>query len=161
MLRKVIKYTDYDGNEKEFEAYFNLNKMECMDLDLEFESEGGLLEHLRAMLKNTDGEEMRKKPAIDFIKLLVDRSYGIRPKEDRTLFMKEDEDGKPLIRKFKASPAYSTFVYNLLSGEESLDDFATNVLPSVATADMESARKRLREEGFGDLLDAADKAGNG
>lgn len=152
MLRKVITYTDYDGNQKEYEAYFNLTKTECMDLDLEYEEEGGLLEHLKNLFRNRVDGEIPKKPAVDFIKLLVERAYGVRPKEDRSLFLKEDEDGRPLVRKFKQHPAYDAFVFRLLSGEESLDDFAANVLPEVRNMDMVEARKRLEEEGFGDLI---------
>ena len=157
MLRKMIPYTDFDGKQGEYEAYFNLTKTECMDLDLEYEEEGGLLEHLKSLFRNRENGEIPKKPAVDFIKLLVERSYGVRPKEDRSLFLKEDEDGKPLVRKFKKHPAYDAFVYALLSGEESLDDFAANVLPNVPDVDMATARKKLEEEGFGDLLKQADQ----
>lgn len=153
MLKKVIKYVDYDGVERETEAYFNLTKTECMDLDLEYEAEGGLMEHLKNLFANRKPDEIAKKPAVDFIKLLVERSYGVRPKEDRTLFLKEDDDGKPLFRKFKQTNAYDTFVFSLLNGEESLDEFASAVLPSVPGVDMESARQKLKEEGFGDLLE--------
>lgn len=152
MLRKMIPYTDYDGNKQEYEAYFNLTKTECMDLDLEYEEEGGLLEHLKNLFRNRKDGEIPKKPAVDFIKLLVERSYGVRPKEDRSLFLKEDENGRPLARKFRQHPAYDAFVYALLSGEESLDDFAAGVLPNVPDADMNEARAKLRAEGFGDLL---------
>ena len=152
MLRKMIPYTDFDGNQGEYEAYFNLTKTECMDLDLEYEEEGGLLEHLKNLFKDRVNGEIPRKPAVDFIKLLVERAYGVRPKEDRSLFLKEDEDGKPLVRKFKQHPAYDAFVYALLSGEEPLDDFAAAVLPNVSDVNMDEAKKRLREEGFGDLL---------
>lgn len=152
MLKKVIRYTDYDGNPQEMEAYFNLTKTECMDLDLEYEEEGGLLEHLRKLFANKSSGEMPKKPAIDFIKLLVERSYGIRPEEDRTLFVKEDDNGRPLYKKFKQTPAYDSFVYSLLSGEESLDEFATKVMPYVPEAELEAAKERLKNEGLGDLL---------
>lgn len=155
MLRKVIRFKDYDGNERETEAYFNLTKTECIDLDLEYEAEGGLMEHLKNLFANRTADEIMKKPAVDFIKLLVERSYGIRPKEDRTLFLKEDENGHPLFRKFKQTPAYDAFVHALLTGEESLDDFANAVLPEVPDVDMESAKKRLQEEGFGKLLDGS------
>lgn len=152
MLRRVIKYADYDGMERETEAYFNLTRLECMDLDLEYEDEGGLLEHLKNLFANRTANEISRKEAVDFIKLLVDRSYGIRPKEDRSLFLKEDEDGRPLIRKFRQTPAYEAFIYALLTGDESLDEFAANVLPKVAGADLETAKKRLEEEGFGKLM---------
>ena len=153
MLKKVIKFTDYDGMERETEAYFNLTKLECMDLDLEYEDEGGLLEHLKRIFANRTADEISRKEAVDFIKLLVERSYGVRPKEDRTLFLKEDDDGRPLIRKFRQTPAYEAFIYALLTGDESLDEFASQVLPKVAGADIESAKKRLEEEGFGKLME--------
>lgn len=148
MLRKVISYTDFDGNQKEMEAYFNLTKTECMDLDLKYEEEGGLVEHLKALFSARVNGEIPKKPAVDFIKLLVESSYGVRPKEDRSRFIKEDDDGKPLYRKFKQTPAYDTFVYALLTGEESLEDFATNVLPYVPEADLNEAKKKLEADGF-------------
>ena len=154
MLKKVIKYTDYDGNDQELTAYFNLTKTECMDLDLEFEEDGGLLNHLKNLFANKVDGELPKKPAVDFIKLLVERSYGVRPKDDPTLFVKEDDNGRPLYRKFKQSPAYSEFIYNLLSGEDSLDEFAMKVMPNVPDTDMDAAKERLRQEGFGELVDA-------
>lgn len=154
MLKKSISYTDFDGNQKTYEAYFNLTKTECMDLDLEYEDEGGLLEHLKSLFKNRVNGEIPKKPAIDFIKLLVDRSYGQR---DGDIFVKEDDDGRPLIRRFRHHPAYDAFVYALLSGEESLDDFAQGVLPNVPDMDVNEAKKRLAAEGFGDLIEAAEQ----
>lgn len=148
MLKKVIRYTDYDGNEQETEAYFNLTKMECMDIDLEYEAEGGLVEHLKKLFANKNENEISKREAVNFIKLLVDRSYGIRPKDNPSMFVKEDDDGKPLYKKFKQTPAYSVFVYGLLSGEESLDEFAEKIMPSVPASDLEAARKQLQSEGF-------------
>lgn len=152
MIKKVIHYTDYEGNQKETEAYFNLTKTECMDLDLEYEEHGGLMEYLKSVLINREAGQIRKKPAVDFIKLLVERSYGIRPKEDRSLFLKEDDNGKPLYRKFKQSPAYDQLVFDLLSGAESLDDFAEGVLPYIPDQDKEAVMKQLEQEGFGEFL---------
>lgn len=148
MLKKVIHYTDYDGNEQETEVYFNLTKMECMDIDLEYEAEGGLVEHLKKLFANKNEDEISKKDAVNFIKFLVDRSYGVRPKDNPNVFLKEDDDGKPLYKKFKQTPAYSAFVYGLLSGEESLDEFTEKVMPSVPAGDLEAAKKQLQSEGF-------------
>ena len=149
MLKKIIHYTDYDGNEQEMEAYFNLSKIECMDIDLEYEAEGGLVSHLKKLFANKKEDEISKKEAVDFIKFLIDRSYGVRPKDDPTLFLKEDDNGKPLYKKFRQTQAYSTFVYDLLSGKESLDDFASGIMPYVPEADLEAAKEQLRKDGFG------------
>jgi len=148
MLKKVIKYVDYDGNEQETVAYFNLSKIECMDIDLEYEAEGGLVAHLKKLFANKKEDEISKKEAVDFIKFLIDRSYGVRPKDDPTLFLKEDDNGRPMYKRFRQTPAYSTFVYDLLSGKESLDDFASGIMPYVPEADLEAAKDQLRKEGF-------------
>lgn len=159
MIKKVIKYEDYDGNSRETTAWFNLNKTECMDIDLLYEAEGGLISHLKNLFNNKINGEIPKKPAVDFIRMLIDKSYGVRPAESPELFVKEDDNGKAYIRKFKGSPAYDALVFALLSGEESLDEFTSGILPKVPNANMEDAKKKLREEGLGELLEAANTSG--
>lgn len=158
MLKKVIHYTDYEGNEKESVEYFNLTRAECLDLDLEYEADGGLLAHLKNLFANKVDGELPRKPAVDFIKLLVARSYGVRPENDPGLFLKEDDDGKPLYKRFKQTKVFQDFVYQLLTGEESLEEFATNVMPNVPDADMETAKAKLRADGFGELVDLSEAA---
>lgn len=153
MLKKTITFTDFDGNEMKMDAYFNLTKTECVDLNLEFEDEGGLIGRIKKLVAEREDGETPRKPAVDFIKLLIDRSYGVRPKDNPSLFLKEDDDGRPLYKKFKQSAAYDAYVYALLSGEESLDEFATNVLPQITNEQKAEAAKLLKAEGLGDLVD--------
>ena len=152
MLHKKITFMNYDGKEETVDAYFNLNKTECIDLNLEYESEGGLVGHLKGLIKDTNGGEIRQKPAVDFVKLLVNKAYGVRPKDDPSLFLKEDEHGRPLIAKFKQTAAYDAYVYGLLSGAESLDEFAENVMPPVSEEQKAEAAKLMRQEGLGDII---------
>lgn len=148
MLKKVIKFVDYEGNEVSKEAYFNLNKDECVDLNLEYEKEGGLIGHLKALMAEKIDGELPQKPMVDFVKMLVEKSYGVRPKDDPSAFIKLDENDKPLANKFKQTLAYSTYVYALLSGEESLDEFAKSVLPQVSDEQKVEAEKQMAEMGF-------------
>lgn len=153
MLKKTITCTDFDGNEIKVDAYFNLTKTECVDLNLEFEDEGGLIGRIKKLMAEREDGETPRKPAVDFVKLLIDRSYGVRPKDNPALFLKEDDNGRPLYKKFKQSAAYDAYVYALLSGEESLDEFATNVLPQITDEQKAEAAKLLKAEGLGDLVD--------
>lgn len=151
MLKKVITYKNFDGQEATTTAYFNLTKTECIDLNLEYEEEGGLLEKIKKLILNTkedDGKNIPRKPAIDFIKLLVEKAYGVRPDDDPTLFLKEDENGRPLYKKFKQTAAYDAYVFGLLSGEESLDEFAENVMPYLTDEQKSEAEKLLKSEGI-------------
>jgi len=148
MLKKTITYTNFDGVEEKVDAYFNLTKTECIDLNLEYEDEGGLIGRIKSLMVEREDGEMPRKPAVDFVKLLVEKAYGVRPKDNPSLFLKEDEDGKPLYKKFKQTAAYDAYVFALLSGEESLDEFASHVLPELSNEQKAEAAKLMEAEGF-------------
>lgn len=152
MFRKVITFKDFEGKEQTVTAYFNLNKTECVDMNLEYEADGGLIGHLKKLTLAREDGQMLQKPAIDFIKLIIEKSYGVRPKDNPSLFLKEDENGKPLFRLFKQSAAYDKYVFDLLTGAESLEEFATNVLPEISDDQKAEAEKLLEEEGLGNYL---------
>lgn len=152
MLKKTITYTNFDGKEETIDAYFNLTKTECVDLNLEYERDGGLIGHLKKLIGDQKDGEVLQKPAVDFVKLLIEKSYGVRPKDDPTLFLKEDDNGRPLFKRFKQTAAYDAYVYALLSGEEPLDEFAEKVLPQINDAQRAEAEKMLKEEGLDNLV---------
>ena len=150
MLKKEFHFEDYEGNEKTIVAYFHLNKNDCIDLNKEFEDEGGLIEYLKTLIN--DAKEHPNDPPKDsfirFVRLLVSKAYGIRPKDDPSLFLKEDDYGKPLVRKFKGTPAYDEFVFGLLTGKEDLAEFTNGILPKIDDAQKAEAEKLLKEEGI-------------
>lgn len=152
MLKKTITYENFDGAIETVDAYFNLTKIECIDLNLEYEDDGGLIGRIKKLMVEKADGQMPRKPAVDFIKLLIDKSYGVRPKDNPSLFLKEDEDGRPLYKKFRQSAAYDAYVFALLSGDESLEEFATNVLPNISDAQKAEAEKMLEAEGLSGLL---------
>lgn len=153
MYKHVIKFEDFEGNPCTTEVYFNLTKTECVDLNLMYEEDGGLIEHIKSIMAKREDGTIRQKPAVDFVKMLIDKSYGVRPKDDLTLFLKEDDAGRPLYKKFKQSAAYDEFVYAIMSGEIPLDEFASKVLPTVNDTQKAEAREMLRKEGLGELVD--------
>ena len=152
MLKKTITYKNFDGVEEQTTVYFNLTKTECIDLNLEYEDEGGLIGRIKKLTEEREDGETPKKPAIDFVKLLINRAYGVRPKDNPSLFLKEDDDGKPLYKKFRQSAAYDAYVFALLSGDESLEEFATNVLPQISDEQRAEAQKMLEAEGLSGLV---------
>lgn len=155
MLEKTITFTDFDGNEATTVAYFNLTKTECVDLNLEYEEDGGLIGRLKRMIEDRkDNDFVPQKPAVDFVRLLVDRAYGVRPADDPNAFVKEDDNGVPLIRRFKRTLAYDAYVYGLLTGTYSLDEFASRAMPKVSEQQMAEAQKQMESEGLGDLVKA-------
>lgn len=154
MLKKVIKFKDFNGDEKSVEAYFNLNKTECVDLNLQYEDYGGLVGYLKKLLEDkTEKGELRQKPAVDFVRKIVEMAYGVRPKDDPSLFLKEDDNGRRFVQRFKQSSAYDTLVFDLLSGEESLDEFITSITPEVTAEQKKEAEKYLKKEGLGEIIE--------
>ena len=152
MLHKTITYTNYNGKEESVDAYFNLTKTECVEMNLEYEDEGGLVGKLKKLVADSNGGEIKQKPAVDFVKFMIAKSYGIRPADDPSLFLKEDDDGKPLFRKFKQTPAYDKYMYALLTGEESLDEFAENVMPAMTDEQKAAATQMIKDEGLENLV---------
>lgn len=150
MLKKVFHYKDYDGAEKDITAYFHLNKNDAIDLDSEFADEGGLINYLKSLLKisKEDPDAALNEPFIRFVRLLVTKSYGVRPKSDPSLFLKEDDYGRPLVQKFKGTPAYDDFIYDLLTGKEDLGEFTNAIMPDINDEQRAAAEKMLEEEGL-------------
>ncbi len=148
MLKKVIKCEGYDGQEIETTAYFNLTKVECVELNMKYEADGGLIERLKKLMTEQEDGQVRRAPAFEFIKMLVDSAYGVRPKDDPNAFLKVDENGVPYINKFKTTPFYDAYVFGLLSGSESLDEFSEYVLPRLSNEQMDEAKKLMEKEGL-------------
>lgn len=148
MLKKVIKFEDFDGNPCSKEVYFNLSKQECVALNLEFEKEGGLIGRLKKLMDEKIDGELPQKPMVDFVKMLIEKSYGVRPKDDPSAFIKFDDNGTPLANRFKQTLAYDTYVFALLSGEESLDEFAKSVLPQISDEQKAEGEKLMAEMGI-------------
>ena len=55
MLKKTITYTDYDGNERTEDFYFNISKAELTEL--QFSVKGGLKNILEKAVKEKEKEE--------------------------------------------------------------------------------------------------------
>lgn len=150
MLKKEFNFTDYEGNEKTLTAYFHLNKNDCIDLDAAFVDEGGLLEYLKKLIQESkENPDLAMKDSfVRFVRLLVSKSYGERPKSDPSLFLKEDDMGHPLVRKFKGTPAYDDFVFGLLTGNEDLAAFTEAIMPKIDDEQRAEAEKILEKEGL-------------
>ena len=69
MFKKTITYTDYDGNERTEDFYFNLTKAEL--LDMEMSTEGGLEKMINKIISTKDTVKI-----IAVFKDLIAKSYG-------------------------------------------------------------------------------------
>lgn len=97
MVKKTYTYTDYNGNNRTEDFYFNLTETEI--IKLEAGEEGGLSEKIKRI-----SSEKNVAGIIDVFDKIVAAAYG-----------EKSEDGKRLIKSPELSKAFmETEAYNLL-----------------------------------------------
>lgn len=117
MLKKRIKYVDYDGNEREEDFYFNLTKAEITELELS--TEGGLQYMIERIIDAKDTPQI-----IQFFKKIILMSYGEKSPDGRR-FIKSDK----LSEEFTQTPAYSELFMELATDEKSASNFINGIIP--------------------------------
>lgn len=119
MLKKTIKYEDYNGVEREEDFYFNLTQSELMEMEMT--TEGGLKNKLERIAKKLDGPEIMK-----FFKEIILKSYCTMSADGRRLIK-----SKEAAEEFTQTPAYDKLFMELLTVEGATDDFIKKVLPKI------------------------------
>lgn len=117
MYKITEKYTDYDGNERVEDFYFNLTKAELTDMELT--TEGGLSAMLSRIVAAKDTTKL-----ISVFKDLLLKSYGQKSGDGRR-FIKSEE----LTKEFTEVPAYSQIYLRLASDDKAATEFVNNVIP--------------------------------
>lgn len=117
MLKKTIKYEDFNGNEISEDFYFNLTEAEL----LEMESKDGSMQAKLERIINT-----RDTSAImGIFKEIIIAAYGVKS-DDGKRFIKDEETVKYLTQ----SNAYSELYVSLLSNVDEAISFITGILPA-------------------------------
>lgn len=122
MLKKNIKYTDYNGVEREDTHYFNLSKAEIMEMELS--TVGGFAEMVEKVIAAQDTPTI-----VAIFKDLILKAYGEKSPDGKG-FMKLDEEGRPLSRKFSQTEAYSVLFMELATDAEAAAAFINGIVPS-------------------------------
>lgn len=124
MLKKTITYTDYDGNERTEDFYFNISKAELTEL--QFSVKGGLKNILEKAVKEKDGPTI-----MQLSKEIVLKAYGVKSNDGRR-FMKSEE----LTREFAETEAYVNLFMELATDEKAAIAFAEGVMPKFDEANV-------------------------
>ena len=139
MFKYNIKYTDYNGVERDEPHYFNLSKAELMEMELS--TQAGVEEMIRVMIATNDNAKIVK-----IFKELILKSYGIKS-EDGRRFIKTQE----LRDQFEQSEAYSEFFMKMVSNDDGLQTkFINGVISgaNVPNMDEKEAIAKLKELGY-------------
>lgn len=152
MFVDKIKYTDFDGNEREEEVRLNLSKNECRELELKYEDEGGLFKHLKNIIRRKNDGEMAIKPMYDFLKEVIELSYGIKS-DDGKRFIKRDKQGYKLSYEFIDSACFDALMEKILSEDTDMEKFISAIFPKNDYTEEErkdAIEKTKKELGFKD-----------
>ncbi len=133
MYKKTIKYTDYDGNEREEDFYFNLSKAEIMEMQLSMN--GGLAAHIQKIISAQDA------PTISALwKDLILKSYGEKSDDGRR-FIKSKE----ISEAFSQTEGYSEFFMELLMDTNAATDFVNGIVPKDLAAQIETMANKAKD----------------
>lgn len=126
MLKKTIKYTDFDGNVVSDDYYFNLTKAEVAEMEVSASTldsdgtvSGGMQKLLDDVVKSGSGKRI-----IEVFKEILSKSYGVKSPDGKR-FIKSPE----LFNEFTQTAAYSEFFIELLTEPEAAANFVQAIMP--------------------------------
>lgn len=130
MIKKTIKFVDYDGNEREEDFYFNLTKAELTEMELS--TEGGMEQMIRKIISTKDNKKI-----VEMFKEIILKSYGEKSLDGRR-FIKSKE----LTDAFVQTEAYSELFMELATDADAAAAFVNGVVPQMP----EDHRKAVNNE---------------
>ena len=133
MLKKTIKFTDFDGRERSEDYYFNLSKAELADMQMS--EYGGLDKLLTKIINANDNVKLYQ-----YFRDIVQKSYGVKSLDGKR-FIKDPEETKA----FTETGAYSELIMELIQDADAASNFINGIMP----ADLEEA---VRSKNPNDVL---------
>ena len=132
MYKKTITYTDYNGNERTEDFYFNISEAEAIELSVQYD--GGLQEYMEKIVNADDQNEI-----IQQFKKIIKFSYGVKS-EDGRRFVKAND----VVDAFVQSPAYSILFMELATNTDEAIAFINGITPNVEGK--EAVIEKLKQE---------------
>lgn len=121
MFKKSITYEDYNGQTVTEDFYFNLTKIECMEIEFDTDNHSSLSDSIKDLI---DAKDMAT--VIRIIKRIVLTSYGVKSSDGKR-FIKSDE----LRESFEQSPAFEELYWSLVTNSEEAASFIAGIVPQI------------------------------
>ena len=118
MIKKTIAYTDYNGNQRKEDFWFNLTKAEVARMEMS--TEGGMAEMINRIVAAQDVPSL-----ISIFEEMIQKSYGVKTPDGRG-FDKRKED----LESFMATEAYSELFMELVTDADAAAKFLNGIIPS-------------------------------
>lgn len=117
MLKKTITYTDFDGNTRTEDLYFNLSKTEV--IELEVSEEGGFGNLMQKIVEANDN-----KMILHYFKQFIKKAYGEKS-EDGRRFIKSEQ----LSEEFTQTPAFDELIMEFFEKPDYAAEFLVSLVP--------------------------------
>lgn len=114
MLKKTVKYTDFDNQPQTDDLYFHLTKAELVEFVSAYP--GDFSDYVKKISRSDDRAEF-----VNLFRALILKSYGLK---DGPRFRKSAE----ISEDFSHTEAYSALFFELLSSTDNLIAFFNGVL---------------------------------
>lgn len=118
MIKKTVKYVDYNGVERVEDFYFNMTKAEVAEMEMSVE--GGFSKMLEELIASKDNVRI-----VQLFKEMVLKSYGEKSPDGRR-FVKSKE----ISEAFAQTEAYSEIFMELALNEEAAAAFVNGIMPA-------------------------------
>lgn len=119
MIKRTIEYIDFDGNKRTEDAYFNLSKVELIEIEKSIE--GGLSNSIKKAI-----EDDNIKDLLYLFKDIILKSYGEKS-EDGRRFIKSKE----LSEEFSQTVAFEELYFKLATDSAMAAEFINGVIPNI------------------------------
>ena len=116
MIKKTMTYTDYEGNERTEDFWFNLTKAEAAEL--EFSESGGVAKMIERIV-----QDQNAKRILEVFKDLICRSYGMKSPDGKR-FIKSREQTEAFLQ----TEAYSDLFVEFMNNADEFSAFFAGVL---------------------------------
>lgn len=136
MVKRTIKYTDFNGEQRVEDFYFNLTAAEVAKM--EWSKNGGLSTFMKRIFDAKDVTEITK-----VIDMMIMEAYGEKS-DDGKYFVKGKDHEK--ARAFMETQAYSDFYFDLISRKGAMAQFFNELVPKELADKAEAMAKEAEEE---------------
>lgn len=134
MRTEKIKFTDYNGTEREETFYFNINKAELAQLEMSVE--GGFVEMLTRLSEKQNIPEVQKI----FMRMLT-LAFGEKSADGRR-FIKSEE----MTNEFTQTEAFVELYMKLCTDVPYAIKFIEDILPDIKPEDKAKLNKELADK---------------
>ena len=121
MLKKTMTYTDFDGQERTEDFYFNLTEAEIAEMEMS--TDGGLEQLINKIISAKNVPEI-----IKMFKAILLKAYGEKSADGRHF-----RKSKELAEQFSYTQAYSDLFMELSRDEDAAAKFINGIIPAKAS----------------------------